>query len=139
MKAEQMNAEETGLARMRARQWKTYRTRFLVKAKQLRSSLVFTDALGRRHSGRKGDYLVESSDGVLSIAPRQIFEDIYVSMQTAGAQSQHDASTLCLDEPARVRHKFPEPCSAVGPGGLSGTRGQGSGVSDRERFCATSL
>jgi len=139
MKAEQMNAEETGAARMRAQQWKTYRTRFLVKAKQLRSSLVFTDSLGRRHSGRKGDYLVESSDGVLSIAPRQIFEDIYVSMQTAGAQSQHEGSTLCLDEPARVRHKFPEPCSGAGPGGLRGTRGQGSGVSDRERFCATSL
>jgi hypothetical protein len=60
--------------------WITYRTRFLVKAKQLTSSLTFTDALGRLHSGRKGDYLVESSDGVLRIAPRQIFEDIYVPL-----------------------------------------------------------
>jgi hypothetical protein len=60
--------------------WKTYRTRFLVKAKQLRSSLSFVDALGRQHCGCKGDYLVESSDGVVSIAPRQIFEDIYVAM-----------------------------------------------------------
>ncbi|MGA9511513.1 MAG: hypothetical protein WBV55_23020 [Candidatus Sulfotelmatobacter sp.] len=60
--------------------WITYRTRFLVKAKQLTSSLTFTDALGRQHSGRKGDYLVESSDGVLRVAPRQIFEDIYVPL-----------------------------------------------------------
>ncbi len=61
-------------------EWKTYRTRFLVKAKQLNSNLSFVDPLGRQHSGHKGDYLVESSDGVISIAPRQIFEDIYVPM-----------------------------------------------------------
>jgi len=65
---------------MKSEQWKTYRTRFLVKAKQLNSTLSFVDALGRQHSGRKGDYLVESSDGVISIAPRRIFEDIYVSI-----------------------------------------------------------
>jgi hypothetical protein len=65
---------------MKITEWKTYRTRFLVKAKQLNSSLSFTDHLGRQHCGRKGDYLVESCDGVLSIAPRQIFEDIYVAM-----------------------------------------------------------
>jgi len=65
---------------MKTVEWKTYRTRFLVKAKQLSSGLSFTDHLGRQHCGRKGDYLVESSDGVLSIAPRQIFEDIYVPM-----------------------------------------------------------
>ncbi len=63
--------------------WITYRTRFLVKAKQLTASLTFTDSLGRPHSGRKGDYLVESSDGVLRIAPRQIFEDIYVRLVNA--------------------------------------------------------
>jgi hypothetical protein len=60
--------------------WITYRTRFLVNAKQLTASLSFTDSLGRHHSGRKGDYLVESSDGILSIASRQIFEDIYVPL-----------------------------------------------------------
>jgi hypothetical protein len=65
---------------MKPAEWKTYRTRFLIKAKQLSSNLSFVDALGRQHSGRKGDYLVESSDGVISIAPRQIFEDIYVAM-----------------------------------------------------------
>jgi hypothetical protein len=58
-------------------------SRFLVKAKQLSSSLTFTDSLGRHHSGRKGDYLVESSDGVLRIAPKQIFEDIYVPLLAA--------------------------------------------------------
>jgi hypothetical protein len=65
---------------MKSVEWKTYRTRFLIKAKQLNSALSFTDPLGRTHCGRKGDYLVESYEGVLSIAPRQIFEDIYVAM-----------------------------------------------------------
>jgi hypothetical protein len=65
---------------MKSHQWKIYRTRFLVKAKQLTASLSFTDALGRQHCGRKGDYLVETCDGVLTITPRQIFEDVYVSM-----------------------------------------------------------
>jgi hypothetical protein len=69
---------------MKSEAWKTYRTRFLVKAKQLSSTLSFTDQLGRQHCGRKGDYLVESSDGVISIAPRRIFEDIYVPMSLRG-------------------------------------------------------
>jgi len=65
---------------MKLEEWNTYRTRFLVKAKRINSNLTFVDHLGRQHSGRKGDYLVESADGVLSIAPRRIFEDIYVPM-----------------------------------------------------------
>jgi hypothetical protein len=73
---------QSGRRHMKSEQWKSYRTRFLVKAKQLSSSLSFVDHLGRQHCGRKGDYLVESSDGVLSIAPRRIFEDIYVLMST---------------------------------------------------------
>jgi hypothetical protein len=64
--------------------WKIYRTRFLIRAKQLDAPLVFTDPLGREHSGRPGDYLVESSDGLQRIAPREIFEDIYVPMGPAG-------------------------------------------------------
>ena len=75
---------DSGQRAMKPVEWKTYRTRFLVKAKQLSSSLSFVDALGRQHCGRKGDYLVESSDGVVSIAPRQIFEDIYVSIAADG-------------------------------------------------------
>src|SRR5581483_824476 len=85
---------------MNSDQWKTYRTRFLVRAKQLNSVLSFTDHLGRQHCGRKGDYLVESCDGVLSIARRQIFEDIYVPMSlptVANAQHGHD----CMDCTAR--------------------------------------
>lgn len=62
-------------------EWSTYRTRFLVRAKQLTEPLSFTDALGRDHCGAPGDYLVESSGGLLRIAPREIFEDIYVSME----------------------------------------------------------
>lgn len=90
---------------MRAAEWKTYRTRFLVKAKQLSSNLTFTDALGRQHSGRKGDYLVEFSDGVLRIAPRQIFEDIYVPMAVDDARLLPQQ-----DEPSRLGRKVPQPC-----------------------------
>jgi hypothetical protein len=60
--------------------WKIYRTRFLIKARQLTQPLRFVDALGREHRGEPGDYLVESSDGSRRIAPRLIFEDVYVAM-----------------------------------------------------------
>ena len=76
-----------------ANPWITYRTRFLVKAKQLNNSLSFTDVLGRQHSGSKGDYLVESSEGLLSIAPRQIFEDIYVPLLSDHAAIQENMET----------------------------------------------
>jgi len=78
--------------------WITYRTRFLVKAKQLTTSLAFTDVLGRQHSGRKGDYLVESSDGVLRIAPRQIFEDIYVPL--LASETPEPVETQGQDQPS---------------------------------------
>jgi hypothetical protein len=84
---------------MKSEEWKTYRTRFLVKAKQLSSTLNFVDHLGRQHCGRKGDYLVESSDGVLSIAPRRIFEDIYVSMSLLNrADADHPSTTESLTD-----------------------------------------
>src|SRR5271163_4611106 len=63
--------------------WKIYRTRFLIKARQLTQPLLFVDALGREHRGQPGDYLVESSDGARRIAPRLIFEDVYVAMGLA--------------------------------------------------------
>ena len=66
-----------------ASEWTTYRTRFLITAKQLDEPLRFVDAIGREHSGQPGDYLVQSSDGSLRIAPREIFEDIYVPMGRA--------------------------------------------------------
>jgi hypothetical protein len=65
-------------------EWTTYRTRFLIKARQLDAPLTFVDAIGREHSGQKGDYLVQSSDGSQRIAPREIFEDIYVPMNHSG-------------------------------------------------------
>ena len=61
-------------------EWHVYRTRFLVRAKQLSGPLEFRDVLGREHRGQCGDYLIETSDGALRIAPREIFEDIYVAM-----------------------------------------------------------
>ena len=97
-----VRARGLGQRAMKSREWKTYRTRFLVKAKQLNASLSFVDPLGRQHSGRKGDYLVESSDGVISIAPRQIFEDIYVPM--LGLESVRQ------DAPGQGGRKLPQGC-----------------------------
>jgi hypothetical protein len=77
--------------------WKIYRTRFLIKARQLTQPLVFVDPLGREHRGQAGDYLVESSDGSQRIAPRLIFEDIYVAM---GPAEQGRPSPLQLSVPA---------------------------------------
>jgi hypothetical protein len=98
--------------------WITYRTRFLVKAKQLNTSLTFADPLGRQHSGRKGDYLVESSDGVLRIAPRQIFEDIYVPLLSGATLVQPKTDQPKTDQPktpptpllpAHLLRKSPQP------------------------------
>jgi hypothetical protein len=63
--------------------WTMYRTRFLVRARQLSEPLIFTDALGREQSGRAGDYLVEFAEGVRRITARIVFEDIYIPL--AGA------------------------------------------------------
>jgi hypothetical protein len=88
-------------------QYTTYRTRFLVRARQLTQPLVFTDALGRQHSGRPGDYLVETSGGLLSITPQQIFEDVYVPIEVPmnaplepadrASTSAHRASGVCAE------------------------------------------
>lgn len=67
--------------------WTVYRTRFLVRARQLTDSLQFTDALGRQHCGEPGDYLVEIFDGLLSITPRKFFEDIYVALDSHSGNS----------------------------------------------------
>jgi hypothetical protein len=70
------------------RPWTAYRTRFLVHARRLTAPLIFTDVLGREHSGQSGDYLVESSDGLRRITPRHLFEDIYVPLRaSAGTAS----------------------------------------------------
>src|SRR3981081_4402589 len=90
-------------------EWKTYRTRFLVKAKQLNSNLSFIDPLGRHHTGRKGDYLVESIDGAFSITPRQIFEDVYVAMPTENRKAirTEHSTFVALPETEPVRRKAP--------------------------------
>lgn len=73
---------DPALRELSTNDWDTYRTRFLVHAKQLTRPLSFKDALGREHNGVAGDYLVRSSEGLLlRIAPREIFEDIYVLME----------------------------------------------------------
>jgi hypothetical protein len=68
-------------------EWATYRTRFLVRARQLTRPMIFVDALGREHSGSAGDYLIESSDGGRRIAPHAIFEDIYVIMDSGSTST----------------------------------------------------
>jgi|ERR1700687_3488053 hypothetical protein len=68
-------------------QWTVYCTRFLVRARQLTESLVFTDALGREQSGQPGDYLVETSAGIRRITTQALFEDIYVPLATTQVRS----------------------------------------------------
>ena len=91
---------------MKPREWKTYRTRFLVRAKQLNSNLSFIDSLGRQHSGRKGDYLVETVDGVISIAPRRIFEDIYVPMLTDESDQREEHAVRRAPQSDRGRRSL---------------------------------
>ena len=68
--------------------WNMYCTRFLVRARQLTEPIVFTDPLGHEHVGRPGDYLVETSNGIRRIAPRMFFEDTYVPIAPAQADSR---------------------------------------------------
>ena len=76
--------------------WKVYRTRFLVSARRLTQPLTFIDALGREHSGKPGDYIVRSSEGLLRIAPKDIFEDVYVVLEADATcrSTPSDASAL---------------------------------------------
>jgi hypothetical protein len=85
--------------------WQVYRTRFLIRAKQLTEPLFFVDVLGREHHGHKGDYLVESSDGMRRIAPRELFEDVYVAMEP-GERSVCSLTARKLRQPNHSQH-FP--------------------------------
>jgi hypothetical protein len=100
-----------------ANEWQIYRTRFLIQAKQLTEPLYFVDALGREHHGQKGDYLVESSDGLRRIAPREIFEDVYVPM---GPVAAHPATLPVrkIRQPSSNPH-LPHRPESCGPGGLA--------------------
>lgn len=99
--------------RKQASEWMIYRTRFLIRAKQLTQPLVFVDALGREHSGKKGDYLVEWSNGTRSIAPRDVFEDVYVAMGLAG---EGGSAPIARAKPASVGRRdlsqWPFPAAA---------------------------
>ena len=87
-------------------EWQIYRTRFLIKARQLTEPLVFVDTLGREHKGRMGDYLVESSDGTRRIAPQKIFEDVYVLMGlNPGRLDTGRLDTAPWDRPAAPRQR----------------------------------
>jgi hypothetical protein len=106
-------------------QWIVYRTRFLVRARQLTEPLIFTDAFGREQSGCPGDYLVESSDGMRRVTSRALFEDIYVPLVPAQVDSQvprvHPAG------PTRVRTDgtpsvLPRPVPRASPGDAAGNR-----------------
>jgi hypothetical protein len=85
-----------------ATEWNVYRTRFLVRARQLTEPLSFVDVLGREHRGDTGDYVVESSDGSRRIAPREIFEDIYVVMDEMDDQCSIIARRDMLDQSRRA-------------------------------------
>jgi hypothetical protein len=85
--------------------WTVYRTRFLVRARQLTEPLFFTDALGREHSGLPGDYLVESSPGFRRITPRAIFEDVYVPLAPSQPYSSPRARTA-TDSPASALDRW---------------------------------
>jgi hypothetical protein len=111
--------EVGGIPMRAANPWITYRTRFLVKAKQLATSLSFIDVHGRQQSGQKGDYLVESSDGVLTIASRRIFEDVYVPLieqQNLGREKQiSEVEDCALSIPLHIARKSPQPYRENGP------------------------
>ncbi|MGB9196837.1 MAG: hypothetical protein WCB53_07895 [Terriglobales bacterium] len=64
-------------------QWNVYCTRFMVRARQLTEPIAFTDPFGHEHVGQPGDYLVENSNGIRRIAPRDFFEDVYVPLAIA--------------------------------------------------------
>ena len=69
--------------------WKVYRTRFLIRARQIAEPILVRDEIGRLQSGQPGDYLVECSDGSQRVSPRHVFEDVYVEM--SGVEQRRSA------------------------------------------------
>jgi hypothetical protein len=90
--------------------WTVYRSRFVVRARQLTESLVFTDALGREHSGRPGDYLVESAEGLRCIRPQAQFENIYVALQESSSPtSRAGFAPVRIPEVQNLPRRLPAP------------------------------
>lgn len=98
-----------------ASEWITYRTRFLIRACRLDSPMAFVDSLGREHTGQVGDYLVLTSEGSQRIAPREIFEDIYVPMYEpssdwpAGAQTSKSQLELLQRDTRALQSQLAHP------------------------------
>jgi hypothetical protein len=67
--------------------WNIYRTRFLVRARQLTQPLVFIDPLGREQRGSTGDYLVQSSEGLLANRAQRNFRRCLCATAAAGTRS----------------------------------------------------
>jgi|SRR5208283_371143 len=95
--------------------WNIYRTRFLVRARQLTEPLVFTDLFNREQSGQPGDYLVETSDGIRRITTRTLFEDIYVPLapepiapSIAGVQKRPAVSDRSGSAPLLINDARPQ-------------------------------
>ncbi len=85
--------------------WNTYRTRFLVRARQLTEPLSFTDSLGREHAGEPGDYLVETSPGIRRITSQKLFEDIYVPLLSPLSAPQECSPPSVLPGAGTAPHK----------------------------------
>jgi hypothetical protein len=92
-------------------QWTLYRTRFLVRARQLTEPLVFTDALGREQSGQAGDYFVETSEGVQRITAKILFEDIYVPLGLT-TRARDGAPDVAVQRVSRASPEHSSPASA---------------------------
>ena len=106
------NAQSNGVSVMNTKSsWNVYRTRFLVRACQLTEPLVFTDLFGREQSGRPGDYLVETSNGIRRITSKELFEDIYVPVAAESAAPPVDN---VQKRPAAAVLNRPGPRSSVG-------------------------
>jgi hypothetical protein len=83
-------------------QWSVYRTRFLVRARQLTEPLIFINAVGREQIGQPGDYLVEFSDGIRRTITQTLFEDVYVPVaQINGAPGVLPGTALPSTEDRR--------------------------------------
>jgi len=86
--------------------WLTYRTRFTIRARILSAPLSFVDALGREQNGKRGDYLVESN-GMVTITPRHIFEDVYVPLEAANSGGTFGNGTAAASPSAPPPKKSP--------------------------------
>jgi len=93
--------------------WTVYRSRFVVRARQLTEPLVFTDILGREQSGQPGDYLEESPSGFRCIRPRTFFESIYVPLNPSPGGSLPSRDSPQPRTQGMLPQSLPDRCSAT--------------------------